>query len=69
VRIGQSIHRSQVYAACLTVSGVMAVHGLVIGRTDGTALPGPRYDPGEGRYFQLADTDLHLSYESVTYAR
>jgi hypothetical protein len=91
VRIGASIHRSQVYAACLAVPGVVAVHSLIVelvhptiqpraafgfgsvrlhGRPGfGTLLPGPRYDPGEGRFFRLAAGNLQVSQEAVAYAR
>lgn len=57
VRIGAGFYRSEVYEACLAVPGAIAVHGLSVSthrygwrwRRE----PGPRYAPGEGRYFQL----------------
>lgn len=49
VRIGQSVWQSQIYAACLSVPGVKAVHGLQLTRkaTFGHLLPVllPRFGP------------------------
>jgi hypothetical protein len=52
--IGQSVFRSQIYAACLSIPGAMSVHSLsVSGAPAGT---GYRYDPGAGSYFTLSPT-------------
>ena len=66
VRIGQSVFRSQIYAACLAVPGVTAVHNLQFARQFlwlFLSLPGPRYDPGEGKYFRLDADELNLTTE------
>lgn len=50
--IGQTIYRSQIYAACLSVPGAVAVHSLCVqGAPTG---PNYRFDPGEGGYFTLS---------------
>lgn len=70
VRIGQSVYRSQVYAACLAVPGVTAVHDLKLARRlFGFFLPlsGPRYDPGEGKFFRLDADALHITSEGTAY--
>ncbi|MEG4318625.1 MULTISPECIES: baseplate J/gp47 family protein [unclassified Microcoleus] len=67
VRIGQSIYQSQICAACLQVSGVMAVHGLMFlkGSDSGFVLDTSyRHDPGEGKFYQLStDRDLQVTAE------
>jgi predicted phage baseplate assembly protein len=69
IRIGQSIYDSQIYAACLTVPGVLAVHGLTfaLGNGSGSFWPDPavRHDPGEGGFFQLIDDNVTLSVEGL----
>ena len=58
VRIGASLFRSRIAEACLAVPGVVAIHGLTIWTytdDDGWSFQqGPRIDPGEGGFFQLA---------------
>lgn len=58
VRIGASLFRSRIAAACLSVPGVVAVHDVTIWTYSDQAgwdFPqGPRIDPGEGGYFRLA---------------
>jgi hypothetical protein len=51
--IGQAVYRSQIYAACLSVPGAMAVHNLsVMGAIpDGHEY---RFDPGPGGFFTLS---------------
>ncbi len=71
VRIGQVIYQSQIYAACLGVTGVLAVRGLkfaFLHRSfhilDGVPFEYsnwqeedcPRHDPGEGSFYQLRDS-------------
>jgi hypothetical protein len=52
--IGQSVFRSQIYAACLAIPGATSVHSLsVTGAPAGTSY---RYDPGSGNYFTLSPT-------------
>jgi len=61
VRIGKSLFTSEIYEACLSVSGVMAVHGLAFeGSGVGTQY---RYDPGEGGYVHLTNNTLNIAYE------
>jgi len=51
--IGQAVYRSQIYAACLSVPGAVAVHNLsVTGATPGG--PDYRFDPGPGGFFTLS---------------
>jgi hypothetical protein len=69
VRIGQSVYQSQIFAACLQVSGVLAVHGLRFFKDSGSgfALDIPyRHDPGEGKFYQLStDQALKVTPEVV----
>lgn len=57
VRIGASLFRSRIAAACLAVPGAVAIHELGIytySEADGWDFPqGPRIDSGEGGYFRL----------------
>ena len=64
VRIGQPIFNSEIEAACLRVPGALAVHALrfFVGGMEDTTEP---HDPGEGRFFQLAPTDLNLGVEGA----
>jgi len=52
IRIGQGIFRSQLFAACLTVPGVLAIHTLQF-LTEAGENEGVLYDPGQGGFFQL----------------
>ncbi len=53
IGIGQAVYRSQIYAACLSVPGAVAVHNLsVTGATPGG--PDYRFDPGPGGFFTLS---------------
>ena len=53
IGIGHAVYRSQIYAACLSVPGAMAVHNLsVMGATPGG--PDYRFDPGPGGFFTLS---------------
>lgn len=66
MQIGQVIYQSQIYAVCMQVSGVIAVHGLEFWvKSDiGFTLDSHyRHDPGEGRFYQLLLTDLNLPWE------
>ena len=66
-RIGASLFNSQIYEACLSVPGAIAVHGLFVeGNWFGTDY---RYDPGEGGYFKLTADTLDISYEVAADAR
>lgn len=62
VGIGQSVYRSQIYAACLEISGVLAVHSLSFQVNQGSGFsPDPqdfRHEPGMDGFFQLADGNL-----------
>lgn len=66
VRIGQSVYQSQIFAACLQVPGVLAVHGLRFFKNSGRGfgLDTPyRHDPGEGKFYQLSTENLKLTAE------
>jgi hypothetical protein len=66
IQIGQAIYQSQIYAVCMQVSGVLAVHGLEFWINDGigfTLDTHYRHDPGEGRFYQLLLTNLNLPWE------
>lgn len=59
IRIGQGIFRSQIFGACLSVPGVLAVPGfqfVVASKEDKSA----RYDPGQGGFFQLQNHNLSI---------
>ena len=71
VQIGRPVYESEIFAACLAVPGVLAVHGLQVYRAAGSGFvlqSGFRTDPGEGKFFQLAPADLVLSTEVAAYA-
>jgi hypothetical protein len=51
IGIGEVIYRSQIFAACLSVKGAVAVHNLCVMGAPGGA--GYRYDPGEGFYLYV----------------
>lgn len=64
IRIGQSIYQSQIYAACLSVPGVMAVHSLEFYIKAGSNLTIEniyRHDPGEGKFYQLQLDNLNIT--------
>ncbi len=66
LRIGQSVYQNQIFATCLKVPGVLAVHGLQLFNNSGSgfALDMPyRHDPGEGKFYQLSTENLHLTAE------
>ena len=80
VGIGQVFFASQIYAACLAVPGVMAIHDLSFGAPRrfrsmvprqfvlaGAAAPctGERYDPGAGRYYAVPVENLQLSRKMI----
>jgi hypothetical protein len=51
IGIGEVIYKSQIYAACLSVAGAVAVHSLNV--TGAPAGVNYRFDPGEGSYFSV----------------
>jgi len=61
-RIGQNLFRSQIFAACLAVPGVTAVHSLIV-KKNGTAISSYKIFAGEGGFFQVAGADLDISAE------
>jgi hypothetical protein len=69
--IGETLYRSRIESVC-AVPGVLAVHRLRMrwrGKRPGTVprdARGPRYNPGEGGYFDLAATRLTLNAEVDT---
>jgi hypothetical protein len=71
VRIGQSLYESQIYETCLNIPGTIAVHGLRFSANRGSGMVPEssfRYEPGEGGFFQIAVSDLIVSYQVVTNA-
>lgn len=62
IRIGQTIYSSQIYKACLSVAGAIAVHDLEV-----TGLPvfGSDFqiNPGEGGFLQLTSQTLTINPE------
>jgi hypothetical protein len=71
VRIGQGLYESELYEACLSVPGTIAVHGLQFSVDRGSGFHPEssfRYEPGEGAFFQLAVGDLTVSAQVVANA-
>jgi hypothetical protein len=69
-RIGRTVYRSAVYAACLAVPGVVAIRQLFVTRNDGFFLwsfliGSHRYVPGEGGYFVVEDLSLSTEAPDV----
>ncbi|WP_375494015.1 hypothetical protein [uncultured Nostoc sp.] len=66
IQIGQSVCQSQIYAACQSVPGVVAVHGLQFSANTVSLLPPPcRYVPGEGKFYQLLAENLTIAVEGT----
>ncbi len=66
IGIGQIIFQSQIYEVCLSVLGVLAVHGLHFSVDVGMGfgeIVDSRYNPGEGGFFQLQAANLTISQE------
>jgi hypothetical protein len=53
LQIGETVYRSAIEAACLSVRGAMAVTALSLA-VDGVQLEETRWDPGSTAYFRLA---------------
>jgi hypothetical protein len=75
VQIGQSLFQSQIYQACLAVTGVVAVQNLlVVGVAGQSCAACPdcdyRYDPGQGRFFCVSTSStvpgLNISPEAAS---
>jgi hypothetical protein len=72
-RIGQSVFRSHIYQACHAIEGVSAVQGLLIlflpPGWPGGFLPftGVRLNAGEGRFFQLTETNLVITVRELVH--
>lgn len=67
VQIGQTVFRSEIYAACLKVPGTRAVHSLFVVTLESgvTQLKtGYRFDPQEGGFFQLKADRLFVFPEA-----
>jgi len=62
IRIGQVIFQSQIYQACLSVPGAVAVHDLLI---TGITATGPDFqlNPGEGGFLLLPSQNLYINPE------
>lgn len=65
IQIGQSIYESQIYEACLSVPGAVAVRNLQFSMAPQASglLQFFRFDPGEGKFFQLLRGNLTISPE------
>ncbi|MGF6414015.1 baseplate J/gp47 family protein [Paraburkholderia sp. MM5482-R1] len=61
--IGQALFDSRIDAACLAVSGVVAIQSCSFVFNDQVD-PGPQHLPGEGAFFSLASADLFLNTEA-----
>jgi hypothetical protein len=62
IRIGQTIYSSQIYKACLSVAGAIAVHDLTV---TGIPVSGSDFqlNPGEGGFLQLTSQTLTINPE------
>ncbi len=62
IRIGQSIFSSQIYKACLSVAGAIAVHDVQV---TGVPVSGSDFqlNPGEGGFLQLTSQTLTINPE------
>jgi predicted phage baseplate assembly protein len=65
VRIGQTLFRSQIYQACLSVAGVAAVESFTLRIAGRRAASAYRYYAGEGRFFQLDPENLTVIVEAA----
>jgi hypothetical protein len=68
VAIGQAFYDSQIYATCLAVPGVRAVHAFSFSSDESPVETGAcegRHDPGDGSYFFLPDDGQHLTLSST----
>lgn len=63
VQIGQAIYQSQIYATCMRVPGVLAVHGWEF-RINSNLDSHYRHDPGEGKFYQLPAANLTLYWKA-----
>lgn len=67
VGIGQAIYDSQVYAACLAVPGVQAIHDYsfdpkgTVAKSNSICQCNHRHNPGQDGYFFLPDDGQHLT--------
>jgi hypothetical protein len=72
VRIGKRVYNSQIYDACLEVDGALAVHNLEFAIKSSSGVFAvhhlPWHDPGEGAFFQLAESDLTVLPEGTVNA-
>jgi hypothetical protein len=62
IRIGQTIYSSQIYKACLSVAGAIAVHDLQV---TGIPVSGSDFqlNPTEGGFLELTSQTLHINPE------
>jgi hypothetical protein len=58
VRIGEPFYASQIAAACMSVTGVVAVH--LVSYPAPATIPGVRWDPGEGNFWALVERDTFV---------
>jgi hypothetical protein len=60
--IGQTVFASQIEAAVLGAAGAVAITALTF-TTNGAAVEGPIFNPGEGAYFTLDPANIDLTME------
>ncbi|MBG1269467.1 baseplate J/gp47 family protein [Nostoc sp. WHI] len=63
VQIGQAIYQSQIYATCMQVPGVLAVHGGKF-QINSSIDVHYRHDPGEGKFYHLPAANLTLYWKA-----
>jgi len=68
--LGEPLYRSEIERVVCEVPGVLSTSQLTLTRWwwgwYKYTTPGPRFDPGQGGFFTLAPTDLHVSLAEVT---
>lgn len=68
VRIGETVHDSEISLACSTVAGVVGVESVTVS-VGGTIVAGERHSPGEGRFFDLQPDGLRILVRQVNRER
>ena len=65
IGIGETVYNSEIFRACLSVAGAIAVHALQF-EVAGIVDPGEMHSPGVGKFFQLSSQDLFISTEAAS---
>lgn len=66
IQIGKSVYTSEIYAACLSIKGVLAVHNLNFYHESNKHFVlnnAYRHDPGEGNFYNLQSAHLNITSE------